>query len=134
MLPRSDVGAGGLQGALAYLLMIVLDNDGIFDFATTEAAVVAVIAFCGGYIAPKFKPLYTALSGALAAIVTSGIGYLFFDVPFDKGMTSTLIAACAVALATYRTPPYSASQLDPGYVAETPGNRRVSPSGPTTRR
>jgi hypothetical protein len=129
--PRSDVSAAGLNGALATLIMIALDHSSIinFDFATVEAAIVTLAVFAGGYIAPRFKPLYGAITGAIAVLLTSVIGYLLFGVDIDNGLLSTSIAAAATAFMMYRTPPYAASELDPEYAVSD-----VRESGATERR
>lgn len=113
-LPRTDVAAGGLAGAFGVLLMIALQNDGVFDFQATVAAFSVLLTFAGGYIARRYKPFFTAVSAALAALLTSAVGFLFFDVPFDRGLVSTGLASILAAAVTYLAPPYDASTLDDG--------------------
>ena len=130
-LPRSDVGSGSLNGALTVLIMLVLQNDGVFSFETTQAAIAVVLTFLGGYIPKTYKQFWTAVVAALASLLTSAVGYFLFAQPFDKALISSLLATVAVAIVTYAVPPYNASPLDPAPALDQPA---VAPNAATAGR
>jgi hypothetical protein len=97
--PRSDVGSGGLAGALAWIFMLILDRS-LFDFNLLVGALTVVFVFAGGYIPTAYKSLWTATLAFVAIIVSSGVGY-FLGYPLDEFLVSSALAGLTVALVTY---------------------------------
>jgi hypothetical protein len=110
-LPRSDVGTGGLGGALSVLLMLAFGGEE-FDYEAVSAAIAVVLTFLGGYVPNDYKPFWTAVTVPVATVVATVIGAIFFDVPAVQAAVTAAISSIVVALFTYAVPPYSASPLD----------------------
>ena len=111
-LPRSDVGTGGLGGALSVLLMLAFGGEK-FDLEAISAAIAVVLTFAGGYFPRDYKPVWAAVTVPVATLVATFIGAALFDAPAGQAAVTTAISSIVVALFTYAVPPYSASPLDP---------------------
>ena len=114
MVPRADVGGGGLVGALTVLLMVAFRGE-VFDFQAVESAVAVLLVFGVGYMAERYKSLAMAVAAPVASLATSAVGTFAFDQPFNKSLVSTALATVAVAVVGYLGRPESPDVLPRSY-------------------
>lgn len=99
-VPRSDVGSGGIAGALTVILMLVMQGE-VYDFEKLVAALAALITFGVPYLAPRYKSLAALITAPVAVLVSAMVGFVFFDAGLNKALVSGAISALVVALVVY---------------------------------
>lgn len=99
-VPRSDVGGGGIAGALTVVIMLILQGD-VYDFEALVAAIAVIITFAAPYVAPTHKSIVAAITTPVATVVAAMVGMVFFNAGLNKGLVSAALASLTVALITY---------------------------------
>ncbi len=105
--PRTDVGAGGIAGVLASVIMMVLQNDGVYNFQSIYALIFAVVVAAAGYLVGKHKSFVMFVAAPVATLVAAGVGKILYGAEWDNAVVSVALSTFLVALVGYLAPPVS---------------------------
>lgn len=103
--PRSDVGGGGLAGALMVIFALVM-NPTVenFDFNLIFGAFGVALPFLAGYMPRKWKTIYMSLVGVLAVVLTAVFEFLILG-SISEGTKSIGLTALTTVLVAYLKDP-----------------------------
>ena len=130
-IPLTNVGAGGIAGVLASVLMMILNHD-VYNFEAVYALIFALVVAAAGYMVPKNKSFIMLVAAPVATLIAAAVGYIAYGVQWDNATVSVAFSVFVVALFGYLGPSILPDpQPDPEpTAAEEMGSPRVRRRGP----
>ena len=103
-VPRSDVGTAGLSGVLATVIMMVLNNDGIYNFDAVYALIFGLAVAAAGYMVPRNKSFVMLVAAPVATLVAAALGRVLYNVEWDNAAVSAALSIVHRSLVRLRRP------------------------------
>jgi asparagine N-glycosylation enzyme membrane subunit Stt3 len=100
-IPRTDVGAGGIIGVLVPVVMMVLSNDGIYDFQAVYALIFAVAVALAGYMVKRNKSFVMLIAAPVATLAAAALGKVLYGIEWDNATVSVALSTFSVAFVGY---------------------------------